>query len=230
MKKRPIILLTNDDGIDAKGLNILKKEMSKLGEVWVIAPDREQSASSHSLTLTRPLRTKKFSPRVYSVDGTPTDAVMLAIYSIMKKRPNLLISGINHGSNLGDDVTYSGTVAAAIEGTILGIPSIAISMCNWEKGNFEEGAKFVGRLSKLTLKQGLPKDTFLNINLPAKRKIKDYQITKLGRVLYRDVIIQKLDPRGQRYYWIGEQFPFTQPQKGTDYRAVRNGLVSIIIR
>lgn len=227
MKKRPIILLTNDDGVGAKGILVLKGEMSKLGEVWVVAPDREQSTTSHSMTLTRPLRIKKINPRFYSVDGTPTDAVMLAVHSIIKKTPDLIVSGINHGPNLGDDVTYSGTVAAAIEGTIFGILSIAASMCDWKKGNFTEGARFIRKLSKLVLKQGLPKETFLNVNLPVTRKIKNYEITKLGRVLYRDVIIQKLDPRGQRYYWIGEQFPTSQAQKGSDFCAVKKGLVSI---
>jgi 5'-nucleotidase len=227
MRKKHIILLTNDDGIDARGLVTLKKEMAKLGEVWVVAPDKEQSATSHSLTLTRPLRTKKLGPRVFSIDGTPTDAVMIAIYALMKKRPNLIISGINHGSNLGNDVTYSGTVAAAMEGAILRIPSIAVSMSGWEKGNFKTGARFVLMLSKLVLKKGLPKDTFLNVNLPSRRNLKNYRITRLGRVSYRDVVIQQIDPRGQRYYWIGEQFPFTEAQKESDFDVIKKGFVSI---
>ena len=227
MRKKPIILLTNDDGIKAKGIVALESEMSRLGEVWVVAPDKEQSATSHSITLTCPLRTRKLGSRVFSIDGTPTDAVMVAVYALMKKRPSLIISGINHGSNLGDDVTYSGTVAAAMEGTILRIPSIAVSMCNWEKGSFKAGARFVLMLSKLILKKGLPKDTFLNVNFPSRKNLKDYRITELGRVSYRDVVIQQIDPRGQRYYWIGEQFPFTKAQDQSDFDAIKKGLVSI---
>ncbi len=136
-----IVLLTNDDGVNAKGLLALKKELSRIGQVWAVAPDREQSATSHSLTLQHPLRINKIGERFYSVDGTPTDAVMLAVHAILKRRPDILISGINHGPNMGDDVSYSGTVAAAMEGTILNIPSIAVSNVNWDAKHFESAAR-----------------------------------------------------------------------------------------
>ena len=151
-----IVLLTNDDGVNAKGLLVLKKELSKIGQLWVVAPDREQSATSHSLTLQHPLRINKIGERFYSVDGTPTDAVMLAVHAILKKKPDILISGINHGPNMGDDVSYSGTVAAAMEGTILNIPSIAVSNVNWEAKHFESAARFVRRLARFVLENGLP--------------------------------------------------------------------------
>jgi 5'-nucleotidase len=224
-----IILLTNDDGVSAKGLLVLKKEVSKLGQVWVVAPDREQSATSHSLTLQQPLRINKIGERFYSVDGTPTDAVMLAVHAILKKRPDILISGINHGPNLGDDVSYSGTVAAAMEGTILNIPSIAVSNVNWEAKHFESAARFVRRLVKFVLENGLPKYTFLNVNVPdSKQPAAKYRITKLGKRVYSDVVIEKIDPRGRNYYWIGEQTPIWERKADdTDFAAIKKGYISI---
>ena len=160
------ILVTNDDGIFADGLWALVKELTNIARVIVAAPDREQSATSHSLTLQRPLRINKISERFFSVDGTPTDAVMLAVHAILKRKPDILISGINHGPNMGDDVSYSGTVAAAMEGTILNIPSVAVSNVNWNAKHFSSAARFVRGLAKLVLKNGLPKYTFLNVNVP----------------------------------------------------------------
>ncbi len=224
-----LVLLTNDDGINSQGLLSLKKEISKIGQVWVAAPDREQSATSHSLTLQHPLRINKIAERFYSVDGTPTDAVMLGVHAILKRKPDILISGINHGPNMGDDVSYSGTVAAAMEGTILNIPSIAVSNVNWNARHFESAAKFVRRLVTFVLKNGLPQYTFLNVNvLDKKLDIKKFKITRLGKRVYSDVVIEKIDPRGKNYYWIGEQTPIWEKKEDdTDFSAIQKGYVSI---
>lgn len=224
-----LALLTNDDGVDAKGLLALKRGLSKAFQVWVVAPDREQSATSHSLTLQRPLRINRIADRFYSVDGTPTDAVMLAVHAILKRKPDILISGINHGPNMGDDISYSGTVAAAMEGTILNIPSIAVSNVNWDARHFEPGAEFVRELAKFVLKNGLPEYTFLNVNVPdRKQPITKFKITRLGKRMYSDVVIEKIDPRGRNYYWIGEQSLIWE-RKGddTDFAAIKRGHVSI---
>ena len=223
-----LVLLTNDDGLTAKGLLTLKKELSKIGQVWVVAPDREQSATGHSLTLQYPLRMNKITEKFYSVDGTPTDAVMLAVYVILKRRPDILISGINHGANLGDDVSYSGTVAAAMEGTILNIPSIAVSNVSWHPKHFESAARFVKKLAKFVLKNGLPKDTFLNVNIPDKKQaVTRFRITRLGKRVYNDVVIEKIDPRGKNYFWIGEQSSLWEGEDDTDFAAIQKGYVSI---
>ena len=224
-----IVLLTNDDGVNAKGLLALKKELSRIGQVWAVAPDREQSATSHSLTLQHPLRINKIGERFYSVDGTPTDAVMLAVHAILKRRPDILISGINHGPNMGDDVSYSGTVAAAMEGTILNIPSIAVSNVNWDAKYFESAARFVKKLAKFVLENGLPQYTFLNVNVPDRRQAaKGYKITRLGKRVYSDVVIEKIDPRGRNYYWIGEQTPIWEKKADdTDFAAIKKGYISI---
>jgi 5'-nucleotidase len=223
-----LALLTNDDGINAKGLLTLKREICKIAQVWVVAPDREQSASSHSLTLRYPLRVNKIADKIFSIDGTPTDAVMLAVYSIMKRKPDILISGINHGPNLGDDVSYSGTVAAAMEGTILNIPSIAVSVAKWEARHFGSPARFIRKLALFVLKNGLPKDTYLNVNIPdGNKSIKEYKITHLGKRVYNDVVIEKMDPRNKKYFWIGEQSPTWEKEKDSDFSAVKGGYVSI---
>jgi len=223
-----LALLTNDDGINAEGLLTLKKEISKIAQVWVVAPDREQSASSHSLTLQYPIRINKIADRFYSVDGTPTDAVMLAVRSILKRRPDILISGINHGPNLGDDVSYSGTVAAATEGTILNIPSIAVSNVNWNAKHFGSTAKFIKKLTLFVLKNGLPKDTFLNVNVPDKKQaMRKYKITRLGKRLHNDVVIDKINQRAGEYLWIGEQTSIWEKEDDTDYAVIQKGYVSI---
>ncbi len=223
-----LALLTNDDGISAAGLLTLKKEISKMGEVWVVAPDREQSATSHSLTLRYPLRVNRIADRFFSIDGTPTDAVMLAVHSILKKRPDILISGINHGPNLGDDVTYSGTVAAAMEGTILNVPSVAVSLAGWEAKHFVSAARFVRKLVSFVLKNGLPKDTYLNVNIPDRKEtIKRYKITHLGKRVYNDLVIQKIDPRSKKYFWIGEQSLTWEKERDSDFSAIKRGYVSI---
>jgi 5'-nucleotidase len=223
-----LALLTNDDGINAQGLLTLKREISKIGQVWVIAPDREQSATSHSLTLQYPLRINKIEDRLFSIDGTPTDAVMLAVYGILRRRPDIVISGINHGPNLGDDVSYSGTVAAAMEGAILNIPSIAVSIAHWKPRHFDPAARFVRKLALFVLKNGLPKDTYLNVNIPDRKEtIKRYKITHLGKRLCNHVVIEKMDRRGKKYFWIGEQSPTWKKEADSDFSAIKRGYVSI---
>jgi len=226
-----IALLTNDDGVEARGLKALKKEISKIARVWVVAPDREQSGTSHSLTLSRPLRLNKVEEKVYSIDGTPTDAVMIAFHKVLRRKPDILISGINSGPNLGDDVTYSGTVAAAIEGTILGIPSMAVSLTDSTFEKFEYGAKFIRKLADYVLKKGLPADTFLNVNIPpyksAEGGLNKFKITRLGKRVYKDVIVEKIDPRGKKYFWIAGQAIVSEGGKDSDFSAIEKGYISI---
>jgi len=225
-----LILLTNDDGIYAEGLNALEKELKKFADTLLVAPDREQSAASHSLTLTRPLRLNERGPNRYSCDGTPTDCVMLAIHRLLKhKLPDLLISGINHGANMGEDVTYSGTVAAAIEGSILGITSLAVSNTDTENmKSYRAAAKFITSFVRSLKKYHLFTDTFLNINFPRVKgsKFSKYRFTRLGKRIYKDIIIEKTDPRGRNYYWIGGQSTWSDV-KGSDFEAISNGYVSI---
>lgn len=224
------ILLTNDDGYFSDGITAAFAALKKRHDVVVVAPDREQSASSHSLTLNRPLRLHKIEKNYYTTDGTPTDCVMLAIHMLFKKhRPNMIISGINHGANMGDDVTYSGTVAAAIEGSILRIPSMAVSMANYEPGtSMTRAASFLARLVRAFGSLDLDPTTFLNVNLPCDngRPYRDYEFTELGFRHYKDIVITKTDPRGKPYYWIGGRAKW-KTTKGSDFEAVNRGIISI---
>ena len=223
-----LVLLTNDDGIKAEGLRALKKELSKTAEVWVVAPAGEQSAISHSLTLKKQLEVKKISDKTFSVNGTPTDAVMIGVYGILKKKPDLLVSGINHGPNLGEDVTYSGTVAGAIEGSLMGIPSIAVSVSDLDSSYFTKAAKFVKKLTLLIHKKGLPKGTLLNVNIPAKKgKLEGYEITRLGKKRKRKVELKKINSRNRSFWWIGNENTSWINSSGTDCSAVKRGKVSI---
>ncbi len=223
------ILLSNDDGISAQGLMILQETLAPLDEIWVVAPDRDQSAVSHSLTLQRPLRIDQVGPRVFTVDGTPTDCVNLAINGILRERPRLVLSGINRGANLGDDITYSGTVSAAMEATLLGVPAIAVSLVGREQFDYAPAAAFAGRLAAAVLRESLPADTLLNVNVPdlPAAQIKGFALTRQGKRRYGDVIVEKVDPRGRKYYWIGgDQLGFVDAE-GTDFSAVQQGLISI---
>ncbi len=229
MGERPKILVTNDDGISSKGITALAKALNEIGDVFVVAPDRENSAIAHSLTLHRPLRVEKIKKNVYAVDGTPADCVHLAI-SILAGRPQLIVSGINKGGNLGDDITYSGTVSAAFEGTLLGIPSVAVSLVAASRFKFQPAALFSARVSRQFLREGLPKDTLLNINVPnlETQKIKSYQITQQGRWTHNGgAAIEKTDPRGKKYYWIGGGQLTYHRDDNTDYQAISNGSISI---
>lgn len=224
-----IILVSNDDGIRAAGIRALEAALAPLGELWVIAPDREQSAASHSLSLYRPLRVEKIDDRHFSVDGTPTDAVNLAINGIMPRKPDLVVSGINHGGNLGDDVTYSGTVSAAMEGTLLGVPSIAVSLVTHDAPDFSAAAAFSARMARAVSERGIPPDTLININVPAlpASELRGYRITRQGKRRYGDAIVEHFDPRGRKYYWIGGEDLGFVPAEGTDCTAVADGFISV---
>jgi 5'-nucleotidase len=230
-----IILVSNDDGIRAAGIRALEAALAPLGDVWVVAPDREQSAASHSLSLYRPLRVETIDDRHFAVDGTPTDAVNLAIKGIMRQKPDLVVSGINHGANLGDDITYSGTVSAAMEGTLLGVPSIAASLVSRKADavdaapDFGAAADFIARLARVVSERGMPRDTLLNVNVPAlpAAELRGYVITRQGKRRYGDAIVEHLDPRGRKYYWIGGDDLGFIPGEGTDCTAVAGGYVSI---
>jgi len=224
-----MILLTNDDGIFAPALQRLKQELAPFGRVIIVAPDRDQSATSHSLTLHRPFRIRKHGEDMFSVDGTPTDCVVTAYYGLLEGTPDLVISGINHGPNMGEDVFYSGTVAAAIEGTLQGAPSIAASLVTRELTDFAEPARFIARLTRHVLDHGLPRRQLLNVNIPhrAWSDIRGVQITRLGSRVYRDTLVKKVDPRGRDYYWIGGEDPVWEAQPGTDFHAVSEGCVSV---
>jgi 5'-nucleotidase len=223
------ILLSNDDGISSDGIAALREALASLDEIWVVAPDRDQSAVSHSLTLHRPLRMEEVGPRTFAVDGTPTDCVNLAINGILPERPRLMISGINRGANLGDDITYSGTVSAAMEATLLGVPAIAVSLVGREPFDFAAAATFTRRLADAVLRDRLPPDTLLNVNVPSPQvgAIKGIALTRQGKRRYSDAIVEKVDPRGKKYYWIGgDQLDFVDDE-GTDFSAVQLGLISI---
>jgi len=223
------ILISNDDGIHSEGIKTLARALKRVGEVFIVAPDRERSAASHSLTLHKPLRVEKIGPNAYAINGTPTDCINLAVNGILKKRPDLVVSGINKGGNLGDDVTYSGTVSAAMEGTLLSIPSFAISLVSISRENFDfkNAARFAARLARFILKNRLPKDTLLNINVPDVDEIKGYRITKQGKRLYGDAIVEKVDPRGKKYYWIGGDILKWEGGEDTDFKAITSNFISI---
>lgn len=220
------ILITNDDGVYSEGLRLLARALAPLGEVTVVAPDREQSATGHSLTLGRPLRMQKIEENWYAVDGTPTDCVNLAVLWLLRAtKPDLIVSGINFGLNLGDDVTYSGTVSATFEGTLLGIPSLAFSQEIAEGYSFERAAAFAGRFVAELLSETLRPDLLLNVNLPA-GELQGLSFTRLGKRVYQQVVVEKEDPRGRKYYWIAGT-PEWQSENGTDHAAVAAGRVSV---
>jgi 5'-nucleotidase len=221
------ILVTNDDGVYSEGVRLLGKALERLGEVIVVAPDREQSATGHSLTLSRPLRMQKLEERTYAVDGTPTDCVNLAILWLLKeRRPDLVVSGINFGLNVGDDVTYSGTVSATFEGSLLEVPSIAFSQEVAEGFSFARSAELAARFVEgLFAEATLPRDLLLNVNFPASAP-RGVVFTRLGKRVYRQSVVEKVDPRGHNYYWIAGT-PEWQDDQGTDHEAVQKGFVSV---
>jgi 5'-nucleotidase len=223
------ILVTNDDGVFSEGLRSLATTMKALGEVYVVAPDRERSAVAHSLTLHRPLRVEEVSPQIYAVDGTPVDCVNLAVYGILKRHPDLVISGINNGPNLGEDLVYSGTVSAAFEATFLGIPAFAVSLAARKDFRYQGAADFALKVASHIIEVGLPEGTFLNINVPNVEadEIRSYQITHQGKRVFGDAVVEKVDPRGKKYYWIGGGDQGYQEIAGTDFHAIANRSISI---
>jgi len=222
------ILLTNDDGIHSQGLIMLEEALKEVGDVYVVAPASEMSGASHSLTLARPLRIRQLDDRHWTVDGTPTDCITLALNKILPddERPDICASGINHGGNLGDDTTYSGTVAGALEATILGVPGIALSLVARENFDFTEAAQFGVIAVRKVLAEGLPEGTLLNINLPP-GEIKGVRVTRQGIKNARPVITEHIDPRNKPYFWIGEEYFRTNSADGTDYHAIELGYVSV---
>jgi 5'-nucleotidase len=223
------ILVTNDDGIDSPGLTVLADALKAIGEVWIVAPDRERTAVAHAVTLHKPLRLHRLAPRTFSVNGTPVDCVNLALLKVMPKPPAIVVSGINKGVNLGDDVLYSGTVSAAMEGTILGISSIAVSQEGRETFRFPVAANYAARIVRQVLAQGLPDETLLNVNVPnlALRAIKGVRITCLSRRRFDNPIIEKLDPHGRKYYWIAGTRVSWSRSKNADHEAIEQGRVSV---
>ncbi len=220
-------LITNDDGIQSPGLEALVQALSSIAECMVIAPDRDNSAVSHSLTMNRPLRVTKLKDNVYTLDGTPTDCVAIGLNKIVGQKPDLLVSGINPGPNLGDDISYSGTVSAAVEGTMYGIPSLAVSLAGEAPYDFTNAAELAAKLAKQILKQGLPKDTLLNANVPQAGSIKGIKVTRQGRRLWNNAIQETRDPWGRKHYWIGGGTPSPDSGEDTDVYAVNNGYVSV---
>lgn len=224
----PNILITNDDGYHSEGIQALENALKDLGDVYVVAPESEMSGASHSLTLARPLRIRQLDERHWTVDGTPTDCVTLALNQILKEdqRPDICATGINPGANLGDDATYSGTIAGALESTILGVPGLAFSLVAYRNHDYIESAKVARELTKKALAEGIPTGTLLNVNIP-KGVPKGYQVTKQGFKDARPVITEHIDPRGKPYYWIGEDRSGFHAEGGTDFEAIDDGFVSV---
>ena len=222
------ILVTNDDGIHSEGIKALENALLEVGDVYVVAPESEMSGASHSLTLSRPLRIRRIDERHWTVDGTPTDCVTFALNRILppEERPVICASGINHGANLGDDATYSGTVAGALESTILGVPGIAFSLAVSRNHDFTDAAQIAKTMVEKAVKEGLPTGTLLNVNVP-KGEIKGVRITKQGFKDARPIISEHIDPRGKLYYWIGEERTGFHAEGGTDFEAVDEGFVSV---
>jgi 5'-nucleotidase len=223
------ILLSNDDGYLAEGLTALANALREHAEISVVAPDRNRSAASNSLTLEMPLRAYTMDNGFIKVDGTPTDCVHLAITGLLKNEPDMVFAGINHGSNLGDDVLYSGTVAAATEGRFLGLPAVAISLAGSNPSHFDTAAHVAVTLLQQLINQPLPQDTILNVNVPdvAIKDLKGYQATRLGQRHKSEPVIKSKDPRGRIIYWVGPPGAEQDAGPGTDFYAINAGFVSV---
>ncbi len=232
----PRILLANDDGIQAPGLRVLLGAVAELAEVWVVAPDREQSATSHSISLHRPLRMRQIAEREFSVDGTPTDCVYLGLHHVMPEPPALVVSGINDGPNLGNDVIYSGTVSAAMEGALFGYPAVAISLCLPDvrtgpsvAADFETAGEIAREVVRSVLGQPLPAGTVLNVNVPRgpRSHIRGIKLARLGYTDWADAVDERRDPRGKPYYWIGGERTGHDEIADSDNNAIAGGYVSL---
>jgi len=224
----PLILVTNDDGVHAPGIKALAAGLAPLGTVYVVAPDREVSACAQSLTLKHPLRAERVDERVHAVDGTPADCVNLALVKLLPRRPDLVVSGINRGANMGEDVFYSGTVGGAREGTFFGVPSIAFSLAVREAKDldFAPAAAFAAKLAALVLSKGLPERTLLNVNVPPGAPVA-VAVTVQGRREHEGTIFEGLDPRRRTYYWIEEGKDHWISDEMSDIHAVRSGIISV---
>ena len=231
MKKK--ILISNDDGIYAPGILALYDALCELGEVSVVAPAGEQSAVGHAITLSDPIKTKQIQRNGsffgYAVGGTPADCVKLAVCALLPEKPDLIVSGINLGPNTGISVIYSGTVSAATEGTVLGIPSIAISLGSYQKPHWETAARVAQQVVRHVLRVGLPPDTLLNVNVPnlPAKKIKGYRVTRMGRSRFVEKFDRRIDPQGNVYYWMDGELELLGDEGETDIIAVREGYISL---
>jgi len=231
--KKLKILVSNDDGIDAPGLYTLVQELKKIGTVTVVAPDKQQSAVGHAITMSYPLRMEEFRKDGklfgYAVQGTPADCVKLAVRAILKQKPDLVVSGINHGSNTAISIIYSGTVSAATEGTILGIPSIAASITTYGKADFRYAAKFVKKLALLISKKGLPERTLLNVNIPPlkEEEIRGVLVTRQGRSIWNDTFDTRRDPGNKEYFWLTGGLDEADTDLEFDQAAVRQNYISV---
>jgi 5'-nucleotidase len=224
-----LILLTNDDGIDSEGLLAMKERLAGRHDVYVVAPERERTCVAHSITLHKPLRIREIGGNLFSTNGTPVDCVFLAIKTLLPRKPDFVISGINRGPNMGQDVNYSGTVAAAKEGAFLGIRSMAVSLTARNGFLFNDAARITGRIME-ALSQAPPLNgAFFNVNIPnlQENEIKGFLVTRLGKRIYNDTVIERTDPRGGKYYWIGGDGDSYESLKGTDFVAIEKGCVSI---
>lgn len=227
------ILVSNDDGINAPGIEALASELRKVGEVVVVAPDKPRSAVGHAITMDFPLRVTKFRKNGeffgYAVEGTPADCVKLAVRSLLDFKPDLVVSGINHGSNTAINIIYSGTVSAATEGTILGIPSIAVSLTTWQEPDFRFAAKFSRKLAAFVAEHHLPDGTLLNVNVPAvdEKHIKGVRVTRQGKTRWDDTFEVRLDPNNKEYYWLKGSLEVMDHAADTDEIAVMNNFISI---
>jgi 5'-nucleotidase len=228
---RPRILVSNDDGVHAAGIKALAAALCAVADVTVVAPDRERSGASHSLTMDVPLRAHEVRDGTYAVEGTPTDCVLLALKMLMPAPPDLVVSGINRGPNMGDDVTYSGTIAAAMEATLLGIPAVAVSLCRSKSGEYDytASARIARDMALMVLERGLPDWTLLNVNVPniPMNEIRGVRVVRQGKQVYEEAVVEKQDPRGRTYYWIGGQLTSWHNEPDTDYAAVSEGYVSV---
>jgi 5'-nucleotidase len=223
----PLILVTNDDGVHAPGIQALADALRPFGDITVVAPIQEASAIGHALTLRRPLRIETIAPNVFAIDGTPTDCVNIAITHILERKPDLIVSGINKGWNLGDDITYSGTVSGALEGALLSIPAIAISAERvGDESEFGPSAAAAAVVAEAVLDRGLPKFTLLNINVPAGAN-KGFRVTVQAKRNHVTSVSERMDPRQRPYYWIEEGLNEWEPHDRSDYQAVRDGYISI---
>lgn len=235
MARRPTLLLANDDGVEAPGLAALARALAPLGRIFIVAPDRERSAASHALTLHRPLRLARLAPRTWSLDGTPTDCISFAIKGFLRLRPDLVVSGINRGANLGDDVIYSGTVSAAIEAALLGYPAIAVSLAapfnhgGRARLHYGTAAGVARRVARAVLRRGLPAETMLNVNVPnlPAARLGRLRVTRLGKRRWSDVFEERSDPRGKKYYWVGGDPRGFAPIGDSDFLAVEKKSVSV---
>ncbi|MBT8329553.1 MAG: 5'/3'-nucleotidase SurE [Desulfofustis sp.] len=221
------ILITNDDGIHSPGLIALKESLAPLGKIVIVAPDRDNSAIAHALTMNRPLKLIKLDEDVYTLDGTPTDCVSISLGKVLERAPDLLVSGINSGPNIGDDITYSGTVSAAIEGTMYAVPSMAVSMAGDQPLDYSKADSLIRELAQQVIIHGLPANTLMNINIPATDKPRGVRVTRQGRRIWKQAVQEVMDPRGRVHYWIGGGTPLLDSGKDTDVWALGENYVSI---